>query len=88
VAAPSSSAEALRIVSALLAFPGISVLPTPAGVVGAIIELLKRHPVPGGEIFDLQIVAIMKGNDIRRIYTFNSADFQVFPELIVIVPSA
>jgi predicted nucleic acid-binding protein len=56
--------------------------------VGVIIELLKRHPVAGGEIFDLQIVATMKGNNIRRIYTFNSTDFQVFPELIVIVPSA
>jgi predicted nucleic acid-binding protein len=33
VAAPSSSAEALGIISALLALPGIHVLPTPARAV-------------------------------------------------------
>jgi predicted nucleic acid-binding protein len=88
VAAPSSSAEALRIVSALLALPGISVLPTPAGAVSILIELLQRHPVTGGEIFDLKIAATMKANKIQRIYTFNFADSQVFPELTVVVPGA
>jgi hypothetical protein len=30
----------------------------------------------------------MKLNGVSRIYTFNAADFEVFPELTVIVPGA
>jgi hypothetical protein len=87
VAAPSSAAAALRILSALLALPGIRILPTPARTVTALMELLQRQPVTGAEIFDLQIVATMKANNVDRIYTFNRADFHVFPELIVVVPA-
>ena len=36
VAAPSSSAEALRIISALLVLPGIHILPSPASAVTAL----------------------------------------------------
>ena len=28
----------------------------------------------------------MQANSVRRIYTFNTGDFEVFPELIVIAP--
>ena len=49
-------------------------------------NLLQRHPVKGADVFDLQLVAIMLANDIKRIYTFNTADFDVFPELAVAVP--
>ena len=86
VAAPSSSAEALRIISALLVLPGIHILPSPASAVTALIELLRRHPVTGAEFFDLQIVATMQANNVQRIYTFNAGDFEVFPGLIVVVP--
>jgi predicted nucleic acid-binding protein len=88
VAAPSSPAVALQVLSALLALPGISILPTTARAVPALLELMRRHPVTGPEIFDLQIVATMKANNIQRIYTFNTADFEVFPELTVILPGA
>jgi predicted nucleic acid-binding protein len=87
VAAPCSSAEALRIISALLALPGIRVLPSPARAVTALIELLRRHPVIGGEVFDLHIAATMQANNVQRIYTFNAGDLQAFPGLIVVVPS-
>ena len=49
-------------------------------------DLLRRRPVTGGEIFDLQIVATMKVNGVLRIYTFNTDDFDVFPELDVLTP--
>jgi uncharacterized protein len=88
VASPSSSDQALQIVLALLALPGIRMLPTPAHTVIVLMELLQRHPVTGAEVFDLQIVATMKLNNVQRIYTFNAADFEVFPELIVVVPTA
>jgi hypothetical protein len=47
---------------------------------------LQRHPVTGADVFDLQIVATMQANGIQRIYTFNSDDFEVFPELAVVTP--
>jgi predicted nucleic acid-binding protein len=76
---PSSPAVALQAIAALLALPGISILPTTGRAVTALLDLLRRRPVTGPEIFDLQIVATMKANNIQRIYTFNTGDFEVFP---------
>lgn len=82
----SSSTEALRFISALLALPGLRVLPIPASAVTAWMELVQRHSVTGGDIFDLQIVAAMQANGIHRIYTFNTEDFKMFSELAVVTP--
>jgi len=82
----SSSAEALSIISAMLALPGLFVLPTPARAVAGWMQLPQRHPVTGGDVFDFQIVATMQANGIQRIYTFNTDDFKVFPELAVLAP--
>jgi predicted nucleic acid-binding protein len=49
-----------------------------------LIDLLRRRPVIGGDAFDLQIVATMKANSVRRIYTFNAEDFEAFSELEVL----
>jgi hypothetical protein len=49
-------------------------------------RLVQRHPVAGANVFDLQIVATMQANGINRIYTFNSDDFKVFSELVVLTP--
>jgi predicted nucleic acid-binding protein len=49
-------------------------------------RLLQRRPVTGGNVFDLQIVATMQADGINRIYTFNSDDFNVLSELIVLTP--
>ena len=86
VAVASSPTEALRMISAILAFPGLHVLPTPARAVVGWMELLQRHPVTGGDVFDLQIVATMQANGVQRIYTFNTGDFEVFSELAVVTP--
>jgi len=86
VAVVSSCEEALIIISAILALPGIHVLPTPASVVAGWMQLLRRHPVTGAEVFDLQIVATMQANGIRQIYTFNTDDFKTFSELSVLTP--
>jgi predicted nucleic acid-binding protein len=86
VAVASSSAEAWSIISAMLALPGLYVLPTPARAVAGWMQLLQRRPVTGGDVFDLQIVATMQANGIQRIYTFNIDDFKVFPELAVLTP--
>jgi uncharacterized protein len=86
VAVASSPAEALAIIAAMLALPGLQVLPTPARTVAGWMQLLERRPVSGGDVFDLQIVATMQANGIDRIYTFNAGDFEVFAELTVLTP--
>jgi len=80
-------AEAERILSTILALPGLQILPIPSQVVAGWIHLLGRHAVEGAGVFDLQIVATMLANGVQRIYTFNPADFQVFEELSVVVPT-
>jgi predicted nucleic acid-binding protein len=82
----SSSAKALSIISAMLPLPGLYVLPSPARAVAGWMQLLQRRPVTGGDVFDLQIVATMQANGIQRIYTFNTRDFEVLPELAVLTP--
>ena len=81
---PRSPDEALRAISGLLSF--LHVLPIPPRTVEGWLGLLRRHPVTGGDVFDLQIVATMQANGIQRIYTFNRDDFEVFPELAVVKP--
>ena len=44
-----------------------------AHAVEELIRLVRRRPVTGGDIFDLQILAIMNVNGIPRIYTFKSS---------------
>src|SRR5437667_3999701 len=67
---PRSPEDALRAITSLLEF--LHVLPIPARTVQGWLDLLRRHPVTGGEIFDLQIVATMQANGVQRIYTFNT----------------
>lgn len=79
-----SSADALGAIAGLLVF--LHVLPVPVHTVDGWLDLLRRHPVTGGDVFDLQIVATMLANGVQRIYTFNTGDFKVFPELSVLTP--
>jgi predicted nucleic acid-binding protein len=81
---PRSADDAIRAISGLLAF--LHVLPIPSRTVEGWMDLLRRRPVTGGDVFDLQIVATMQANGIRRIYTFNADDFEVFSELAVVIP--
>jgi hypothetical protein len=81
---PRTAAEAMAAISSLLAF--LRVLPVPAHAIDGLLNLLRRHPVIGGDVFDLQIVATMQANGVERIYTFNTDDFVVFPELSILTP--
>ena len=84
VSKPRSAADAVNAISGLLAF--LHVLPIPARTVEGWLDLLRRRPVTGGEVFDLQITATMLANNVHRIYTYNADDFRVFPELTVREP--
>ena len=81
---PQSPGNALSVISELLFF--LRVLPIPSRAVTDWMDLLKRHPVTGADIFDLQIIATIQANGINRIYTFNRNDFEAFPELAIITP--
>ena len=81
---PRSSADALTAISSMLGF--LRVLPVPASAVDELVSLLRRRPVTGGDIFDLQIVATMKLNRVHRIYTFNAGDFKPFDEIEPLTP--
>jgi predicted nucleic acid-binding protein len=82
-----SPPEAVRILSTMLALPGLRILPTPSQVVAGRIHLLGRHAVERAGVFDLQTVATMLANGVPRVYTFNPVDFQVFAELTVVTPT-
>ena len=81
---PCSAADALAAISALLGF--LRVLPVPMHTVEELMRMLRRRPVIGADIFDLQILATMNVNGISRIYTFNAGDFTGFPEIDVLTP--
>jgi predicted nucleic acid-binding protein len=78
--------QAVAAIADLLTY--LHVLPTPARTVDGWLDLLRRRPVTGGDVFDLQIIATMQANGVQRIYTFNTADFEAFPELSVVTPAA
>jgi len=59
-----SSAEALAAITAFLAF--LQVPPVPARAVEGWMDLLRRRPVTGADIFDLQLGAVMLANDVKR----------------------
>jgi predicted nucleic acid-binding protein len=58
----------------------------PARTAEGLLDLLRRHPVTGGDVFDLQIIATMQANAVQRIYTFNNTDFESFSELSIVIP--
>ena len=81
---PKSFADALAAISGMLGF--LRVLPVHVSTIDEVMALLRRHPVKGGEIFDLQIIATMKLNGVQRIYTYNTDDFKPFAEIVTVKP--
>ena len=84
VVKPRPVADAISAITELLSF--LRVLPVPASAVEGWLDLLLSRPVKGGEVFDLQLAATMLVNGVNRIYTYNTADFEVFQELLVSEP--
>ena len=86
VSAPRTPEEAFGAIQSMLALPGTTVLPVPADVTSRWLDLLSRHPVRGGAVFDLQLIATIMANGVERICTFNRQDFEGFPGLQVLTP--
>ncbi len=87
VANPRSQEDARREMEKYLNSQSILKIYPGGEVIRKIIELLKRYKVTRQEIFDLQLVATMLLNNVSRIYTYNSDDFDKYEELEVLEPS-
>jgi hypothetical protein len=82
-----SPEETISAITAILAMPGMTLLPLPLDIVGRWIALVQQHPITGSRIFDVQIVATMLDNDVKRVYTYNTSDFRDFDnEIEVLMP--
>jgi predicted nucleic acid-binding protein len=55
-------------------------------VMDIMLDLLRRYQVKRQEVFDLQLVATMLSNNIKRIYTFNREHFDRFAEIDALDP--
>jgi toxin-antitoxin system PIN domain toxin len=86
VATPRQPAEALDVIDRILAMPGMTLLSMPNDVVQRWMALSRQRPALRGAIFDLQLVATMLGNGVRKIYTFDRSDFEPFGEIEVLTP--
>jgi predicted nucleic acid-binding protein len=83
---PRSTEEALDTIEQFIALPGITMIPIPIDVVSRWTAHARVHKVRGSDIFDLQIVATMLANGVRKIFTFDRTHFEFIPELEVITP--
>ena len=83
---PRTPREALDAIEQFMALPRISVLAVPVDVVPRWLALARRHEVRGSGVFDLQLVATMLANGVRKIYTFDRSHFEHFSEIEVTTP--
>jgi hypothetical protein len=86
VSDPRTPHDAVAAIEAVLALPGATILPVPPQVTSRWLGMLRHHPVCGGAVFDLQLVATLAANGVDRICTFNRADFEGFPGLEIVTP--
>lgn len=87
VTAPRSGEEARAELEKYIYSPRIVTLHPTHDVLTQVLVLLESHPqVTRQTIFDLFIVATMLGNQVSRIYTFNTQDFIGFDEIEVLRP--
>jgi len=86
VTKPYTPIEALEVIDDVMRAIALFVLPFPSDLHLRWRELVRKQPVAGRKVFDLQLVATMLGNGVRRICTFNAVDFRPFAEVQVSVP--
>ena len=78
--------QAAAAIQAILAIPGVVLLPLSSEVTWRWVDMLRRHPVRGGAVFDLQLIATIAVNGVQQICTFNREDFEGFPGLQILSP--
>ena len=88
---PQASGPALPMAAAVADVHGFhaafNVAEDGASVFDRLLQLLAAHPGGGKQVHDANLVATMLEHRIRRLLTFNAADFRRFGSLIeVAVP--
>jgi len=78
----------LNVIANLIAMPGLTLLPFPLDLVSRWTALLRQHPVTGRKIFDVQLVATLLANGVKKLYTVNRVDFVPFAAIEVLTPLA
>jgi predicted nucleic acid-binding protein len=63
-----------------------TLLPDPPDLFTRWLELCDRHMVKGRTAYDTPLVALMAGNGVSHLLTFNADDFQRYPKITVIAP--
>lgn len=86
VAIPRKPSEAVDAIERFLVMPSMTLLLVPGDVIPQWLDLIRRRPVTRGAVFDLQLIATMLGNGVRKVYTFNRSDFEPFDEIEVLTP--
>lgn len=81
---PSEAAEEIRKYLESEHIPMIC--PTPGTWPLILDSLLKQRPVSGLDIHDLHLAATMLSNGVKRIYTFNTKDFEPLSDIEVLIP--
>jgi toxin-antitoxin system PIN domain toxin len=85
---PRTAQEALDAIERLMALPGLTLLAIPLDIVSRWISLARQHPISGSDVFDVQLVATMLANGVRKIFTFDRAHFERFNEIDVLTPQS
>ena len=84
VTAPFAPLEAVEFIETLLEYEHVLVLAISQDVPRRLLALLKT--VRGPDVFDLQIVATMLAHGVTKLFTYNGADFQQFPDIELFEP--
>jgi toxin-antitoxin system PIN domain toxin len=86
VTSPYTPNDAIALLRQILAIPNLAVLPVPPDVHERWLTLLEANPVGGRKCFDVQLAAAMLGCGLRRIFTYNTADFTGFSGIEAVLP--
>jgi len=87
VRGPRTPQEAVEAIERLLQLPGLTLLPVPVDIVSRWTAMARVYPVRGPGVFDLQLVATMLANGVRKILTFDRGHFERLAEIEVLSPS-
>ena len=74
----SGEPGAVGAIDDFLALPGLALLPVPGDLITRWADLIRQSSATKKRAFDTQLVATMLAASGKKIYTFNTADFQVF----------
>ena len=86
VSAPLTQQEAIDQIRKYYESEDLTVIYPGSNIVERMLALLDTHAVSGPDIHDLHLVATMLENDVTKIYTYNTTDFDTFPDIEVLTP--